>query len=414
MLNAENPLNHLKVLFVVENYLPTKNSGIENYTHWVASLLLKSGFRVDVAYLSLGAAKNYEYESVKVLQLPDHIISFEKLLREEKYDICHFQEFSGDRGIGIKWFQVAAANCTKVFFTFHLPYLTCYKGDFRYMDRDDCNDFSSVHRCVKCIVASKLGSEFLGGLVAAIGSGLSAINVSNPIKKLEEGILVKNTTLDQLIATCTNIFIYASWFKKILADNGYNQNSIKKIPYKTKSIHHADVLLSGQKPIKHKILFVGRIEKQKGLQLLCSAMNIIKTKIELDVFGNIVDQDYYDKCAGLHAFNFKGTTKLADLIKVLNEYDFLVLPSRFTEMFSMMVKDAFYEKLPVIVSASKGNIGAVEEGKSGFIFKYDDFKDLAKVIDKAYTLKSAGWEPEFAESNLPEQDIDEILSYYKI
>jgi glycosyltransferase involved in cell wall biosynthesis len=287
-LNAENPLTHLKVIFVVENYWPTKNSGIENYSHWVASILIKSGYRVDVAYLSLGAAKNYEYESVNVIQLPDRLISFEKLLKDEQYDICHFQEFSGEEGIGIKWFKVAAANCNKVFFTFHLPYLTCYKGDFRYMGKDDCDDFSSANRCVKCIVASKLDSEFLSGLVAAIGSGLSAIHVSNPIKKLEEAIEVKNTTLNQMIATCTNVFIYASWFKKILADNGYNQESIKIIPYKTKSIHHSAAFIYGKKPIRNKILFVGRIERQKGLQLLCSAMNIIKSKTELDDICNIV------------------------------------------------------------------------------------------------------------------------------
>jgi glycosyltransferase involved in cell wall biosynthesis len=404
----------MKILFVLENYLPTKNGGIENYSHWLASILVDGGHNVEVAFLSLGADEKYEYESVKVVKLKDRLVSLEQLLKIEQFDICHFHEYSGESGIGIEWFKTAAKYCKKVFFTFHLPYLTCYKGDFRYLGIDDCNDFSSVNRCVKCILSEKSGSRYLGLVASALGKGLASINISNPVLNLENRIIIKNETLDELVATCTNIFVYASWFKKILADNGYEQDSIKMIPYKTKNLQTPEVFTNNRTVTKNKILFVGRIEKQKGLHLLCNAMNKISSVIQLDVYGNIVEQDYYNDCAGIYSFNFKGTIKLADLLKILSDYDYLVLPSIFPEMYSMIVKDAFYEGLPVIVSASKGNRDAVEEGKNGFIFKYDDFNDLAKVIDKAYSLKKTGWEPVFAKSNPPEQDINEILSYYKI
>jgi glycosyltransferase involved in cell wall biosynthesis len=89
------------------------------------------------------------------------------------------------------------------------------------------------------------------------------------------------------------------------------------------------------------------------------------------------------------------------------------MPSVFTEMYSMMIKDAFTNNLPVIASAAKGNADVIKEGKNGFIFKYGDHKDLARVIDEAYNLKQKGWQPEFETNDSAESDLQEILSYYK-
>jgi glycosyltransferase involved in cell wall biosynthesis len=88
------------------------------------------------------------------------------------------------------------------------------------------------------------------------------------------------------------------------------------------------------------------------------------------------------------------------------------MPSVFTEMNSMMIKDAFNYNLPVIASAAKGNLDVIREGKNGFIFNYDDHKDLARVIDEAYNLKKKGWHPEFETYNSAENDWKQILSYY--
>jgi glycosyltransferase involved in cell wall biosynthesis len=140
---------------------------------------------------------------------------------------------------------------------------------------------------------------------------------------------------------------------------------------------------------------------------------IVTSSIELDVFGNIIEQDYYNKCENEYQFNFKGTTNRLTLLQMLPLYDFLILPSVFPEMYSMIVKDSFYEQLPVIASASKGNRDAINEGANGFIFKYNSHTDLAKVIDKAYNLKAKGWKPDFALNEQPIADLQEIISYYQ-
>jgi glycosyltransferase involved in cell wall biosynthesis len=400
---------------VLGRYLPYKNAGIENYTHTLVKLLISHNHEVQIAVVESESEKRYLYEDVSVIPLKNGYKGFTHLVNDERFDICHFQEYSGPNGINLKWFQTAKDNCSKVFFTFHLPYLTCYKHDFRYNGVEDCNNFSSPSRCVKCIIATKLDYKKTPGFSIrnfSINLLTPLIERSPNINRLRNRIVQRKFELNELINICDNIFIYADWFKKILNDNGYNSSGIVKIPYVTNGSMKNDFADTESSGIKSKIVFVGRIEKQKGLLLLCKAMNLLKTKIELDVFGNVVDDAYNEKCKSEYGYNFKGTLPLKDLLNLLDQYDFLVMPSVFTEMYSMMIKDAFKNKLPVIASSAKGNWDAIREGKNGFIFNYDDHKDLARVIDKSYHLKQNGWQPEFETDNSTENTWNEILSYY--
>lgn len=402
----------MKVLLVTGNYLPGKNGGIENYAHWVAKTLLQNNFEVQVAALNVQEKEDYIYDGLKVNYLKCAISVFENLLQREEFDICHFHEYS-QNGIEIPWFETSKRHCAKVFFTFHLPYLTCYKSDFRYKGIEDCNTFSDSKRCTSCVIADKMGYRHFIQPELFLTAAQGLLGIFGGKKMLERRIIGKYRDLDKLISICDNLFIYADWFKTILSENGYDLEKIKKIPYKTKS--ETLESSSGNRTLKYKILFVGRIQHQKGLHLLCKAMNKIDSKnISLDVYGNIVDQDYFNNCKKEYSFNFKGTTNYVQLLKELKAYDFLVLPSVFTEMFSLIIKDAFYEQLPVIGSTAKGNMDAITDGVNGFLFQYDDANDLAEVIDKAYRLRKEGWEPVFEYPESPEKDVAEIISYYSL
>lgn len=403
----------LKILLVTGNYVPGKNGGIENYTHWLATLLLENKFKVQVAALHVDELANYTYEGINVNYMQGRFSNFEILLEQQQFDICHFHEYSAFGGIEMHWILKAKQQCKKVFFTFHLPYLTCYKNDFRYMDAVDCNLFTDTNRCVRCVLAHKIGfnKKFKKSWILDCITGLSQIAGLN--KRLEKKIIENNNKLNDLTAACDKIFIYANWFIHILRNNGYHSLNIRKIPYKTKS--EVSIAKAVDHSIKYKVLFVGRIQYQKGLHLLCRSMNqVVQKNITLDVYGNIVDKNYFDDCVNEFAFNFKGTTNYFHLLNELKKYDFLILPSVFTEMFSLIIKDAFYEQLPVIASAAKGNKDAVKDGVNGFLFEYDNAIDLAKTIDKAYHLKLNGWEPQFENTGNPETDINEILSYYSL
>jgi glycosyltransferase involved in cell wall biosynthesis len=405
----------LRILIVIGRYLPEKSAGIENYSHWLANVLMQNNHSVDVAILESKNMEPYTYESVNVFPLQNGFPAFIQLIEINHYDICHFQEYSGKNGINIQWFQAAKECCGKVFFTFHLPYLTCYKNDFRYKGITDCDNFSSPDRCVDCIIATKLNYKKTGVINLkniAIELITPALKTSNKIQKLKKRIENRSHDLEELLNTCDQIFIYGAWFKEILAKNDFESTKIKLIPHITKT--SANEIEKRDDAIKYKILFVGRIEPQKGLHLLCKAMNLIEIKkIQLDVAGNKVDEEYYDSCKSGHPFNYAGVLPRSQLLSSFRHYDFLILPSVFTEMYSLVVREAFYENLPVIASAAKGNVDVIKEGENGFIFNYNDYKDLASVINKAYSLKQNGWQPEFETNHSQENDLEEILSYYQ-
>ncbi|MDQ2719752.1 MAG: glycosyltransferase [Bacteroidota bacterium] len=402
----------MKILLVTGNYLPGKNGGIENYTHWLATLLLQHHFEVEVASLNLGEIDNYIYERVKLHNLKSSFSTFETLLKNGTFDICHFHEYSEYGGIEIPWFKKAKEYCNKVFFTFHLPYLTCYKNDFRYKGLEDCNTFNDSARCAKCIITEKM-NRAIGTKFSTLGAGV-LMHVPRVKNRFENKVALKYHYLEDLIATCDQVFVIADWFKKILFDNGYINSNIHKIPNKPAG-DIAENSITDNSTLKNKILFIGRIQYQKGLHLLCGAMNLIHSKnLELDVYGNKVDEGYFDKCLQEYAFKYKGSVTRDNLMAQIKTYDFLVLPSVFTEMYPLVILDALHRHLPVIASTAKGNKDVIINGVNGFLFEYDDAGDLAKTIDKTYRLKTEGWKPEFKYPENPDKDIEEIISYYSL
>lgn len=405
----------MRILLVLGRYLPEKSGGIEIYTHFLATLLSKNGQNVEVAILNNGKMIPYIFEGVQVIPLEHGFESFANLLKNGSYDVCHFQELSAFGGVELFWFREAKKYCKKIFFTFHLPYLTCYKNDFRYKGIENCNHFTSPERCVECIIATRLhyspNDNFnLHNSIINVVSPL--LKKTSKIQNLKSNIAGKNKELQELIQICDELFIYGKWFKKLLNKNGYHSDKLKIIPHISKPDIDSKVR---DYSIKKKLLFVGRIEKAKGLHLLTQAMNTIcTTNLHLDVAGNIVDEKYFNDCKERYSFTYKGVLPRENLLKSFRFYDFLVLPSAFTEMNSLALKEAFYEHLPVIVSSAKGNKDVVDEAVNGFIFDYNNAMHLAAKIDKGYELLSTGWKPKFTMEETAEKTNQEILSYYSL
>lgn len=380
----------MSVLFVTGSYLPYKNAGIENYVHLLASKVNDLGVVAEVATLKAGNESEYFHNNIKVHNLKGSFDSFQKLIENGKFTICHFQEYSAFGGIELTWIKYAKQHCSKVYFTFHLPYLTCYKNDFRFNGIQDCNHFTNANRCVNCVFSDKLNNYKWGRselLKKIVRTGFS---FSPQKADLKRKIVSFQNLLGQMFDHCDEIFVTAEWFRKILISNGYPETTL--LPYHFMPVQkERDYSFE----VKNKLVFIGRIEKQKGLHLLCEAMSAKGNGITLDVYGNKVNSDYFNECKAIYDFNYKGVIAREELLDKMNEYDFLVLPSVFTEMYPLVIHEAFGMKLPVIVSASKGNADAVDDGVNGFVFEYDNAGSLASVLYSAIAKKKNGWKPDF-------------------
>ena len=67
------------------------------------------------------------------------------------------------------------------------------------------------------------------------------------------------------------------------------------------------------------------------------------------------------------------------VISTLSNYHVLCLPSAF-EMSPLVIQEAFAAGLPVIASDVYGNAEQIEDGKNGWLFRFNDVVDLANIL----------------------------------
>jgi glycosyltransferase involved in cell wall biosynthesis len=133
--------------------------------------------------------------------------------------------------------------------------------------------------------------------------------------------------------------------------------------------------------------FVGRLNKDKGMNLLFEAFNRLKLKYDNiymlmvgplepeDAFNpNYINQLFTDK----HIF-YLG--KLNDVAPVYAMMDVFVLPS-FREGLPNVLLEAAAMEIPMIASNINGCIDVVQQNINGLLFKKGDVNELTATIEK--------------------------------
>ena len=122
-----------------------------------------------------------------------------------------------------------------------------------------------------------------------------------------------------------------------------------------------------------RIIFVGRLHKQKGLDTLLHACQQLceryPDEIRLQLFGDGPLREELtalaDRLGLTPHVEFRGETD--QVVKHLQEADIFVLPSR-AEGVSNALLEAMSCGLPVVASDVPGNVDVVENGKNGLLF----------------------------------------------
>ena len=142
-----------------------------------------------------------------------------------------------------------------------------------------------------------------------------------------------------------------------------------------------------------KVLFVGAIQKNKGIHILIKAVNILLRQgmmISLDIVGEVTNKaNIKYKKELLKLSQEVGSERISFLGFQSNVYDFinkasvLVLPS-VEESFGMVLIEAMYMSKPVIGSNIGGIPEVIDDGVSGFLFEPKNEFDLANKICLLY------------------------------
>lgn len=137
-----------------------------------------------------------------------------------------------------------------------------------------------------------------------------------------------------------------------------------------------------------RILFVGRLEEDKGVRVLLDAFSLIDpetARVQLDVLGKGALESACTAAAktshGDLAVRYLGTVPYEDLFDVIRDYHAVIVPSISDEQ-PRIVYDAFSQAVPVIASDTTGLRDCVEPEVTGLLVPANDAPALARAIER--------------------------------
>lgn len=163
------------------------------------------------------------------------------------------------------------------------------------------------------------------------------------------------------------------------------------------------------------VLFVGRIEKQKGLMTLVKAFEALPYELKIIGFSNdgyedelkaylgrpingdlnVEESSAYGKNGNIH---FLGRKSFEEIVPYLKTCLCTTVPSEWYDNFPNVVLESYAYKKAVIATDFGSLQYMVDEGKTGLKFKYADLADFRRCItymfehpDKAQTMGEEGY-----------------------
>ena len=180
---------------------------------------------------------------------------------------------------------------------------------------------------------------------------------------------------------CPSKFLYQK-FK----DFGFKENKLHQI-YHSYEAEEIDEIFNKEAIKKERfILYVGRLEKIKGVHTLLNAMLLCKN-IKLKIIGygsQELELKSFVEQHQLSNVTFLGKRNKKEILEYLSEAEFLICPSEWYEVLGFTIIEAMMMRKPVIGA----NIGAIPEtvinNETGLLFNVGNSEMLAKQIKVLY------------------------------
>ena len=402
----------MKIIHVLNHFLPHQTAGTEVYTWALSKQLQQEGVAIKVLIPHYGKTDSYDYvyDGLSVHQYaepsvvdrslimgfrePDGLKNFVDYLNKEQPDLIHFHELAGSNGITLKHVQAAKSSGARVIMTFHLAGYSCKTGTLVYRAESLCTGEIDLRKCSTCYLNEK-GYTSLASYLTDTSAILHKFSIDTSMWGNKVGtalgtvpILAKlNTDLKTLVSSCDRVVAITDWYQRVLKINGIDPNKICFIPQALPLDNFSDSI--GNKPVHSqlRLIFLGRINKFKGLHLILEALREIdSTLVSLSIYGNSEDEAFENeqriKTANQSNVFWGGDLQQKDVIPTMRKHDILCLCSTFSEMSPLVIQEAFAARIPIIASNVYGNAEQITHGENGLLFKFNDVEDLRRQILK--------------------------------
>jgi glycosyltransferase involved in cell wall biosynthesis len=136
-------------------------------------------------------------------------------------------------------------------------------------------------------------------------------------------------------------------------------------------------------------LFVGRLSLEKGVAILIDAWRQLGGTVPLRIVGDGPLRPLVEgACHESPGMTYMGSRSTADVLELMKQATFLVLPSLWYEGFPLVLIEAFSTGLPAVVSAHQSLIETIAGGELGWCAASGNAEDLATVVRKAWSSRN--------------------------
>ncbi len=202
-------------------------------------------------------------------------------------------------------------------------------------------------------------------------------------------LVERNRTSSEFLKLCDRVIAPSSRIERSLLSAGVPSEVLQRSSYGLPQPSLASPRKRYDDDIV-KFCFVGSIIPRKGLHVLLDALDTLSrdfTGYHVDIYGDCsFDPPYAEKMRarinGLAGrVKYAGTFESEQIYEVLNNYDYIVIPSTWSENLPLVLLSALQIGVPAIVSQAEGLLDAFPNGELyGRSFAMSNSEQLAEVL----------------------------------
>ena len=252
-------------------------------------------------------------------------------------------------------------------------------------------DLRGIIKLISLIKRGKYSIVHVHLFPANLFGSLASLFLPKNIKFIFNEHSVYNRRRSFKIFKILDTFIYSRYYKIICVSKQVQVALIEWLPnLKRKSVVTSNAvpvsdLSIGSTVKKYDILFVGRLTKAKGVDILIKAIKILKEKYQKEIKAAIVGEGYLEeelkelvKELGIgEEVEFLGVRK--DIEKLMKSTKLFVLPSRW-EGLPLTILEAMSSGAAIIATKVGGITEVIQSGKEGILISPEDPTALAGAI----------------------------------
>ncbi len=168
-------------------------------------------------------------------------------------------------------------------------------------------------------------------------------------------------------------------------------------------------------------LYVGRIERQKGLMTLIKAFEGTRRKLKIIGFSNDgYEEELKAYLAGKeHNIEFLGRMDFEHIVPYLKSCRFTIVPSEWYDNFPNAILESFAYKKAVVATDFGSLPELVINGITGLTFPYGDFESLKGKVDELFEVAGyaeklgAGAYSNLVDKYLAERHYESLINIFK-